>query len=457
MELNEPKEDGAYKKSIKLMSGEIHLYVRRGSKKDIWNCSIKIPKHPRQRFSTGHKDEDMAKQFALNKYQAFRTSAESKIEIGALKWNDMYSKYQKVKYRKTYETYNNYYKEYFGKFRDMKTVTTHDVADYWEWRINYWLDEENLKRKAKESKNAMYHIARKPNIRTLKFEQNALRNIFQFARNEGLLQKVPLIYLPERHPNIVHLNKRGWFTPADYTKLTTELMIRADPTGALGINRYKKNQRPNHRLPQEHLCWYRLRVAVLIASNTGLRPMELNRIRFKDIKREWMEYSKENKTMVPFVYVNLSETQGKLGKAREAFFRNPDRAWKLKEDFLKFRNEIEGREVTEDDLVFGAARKHNKPANLGQMLGRLLEELGIREDPQTGQIKTLYSLRSFYITQQLTHNLGLPIHLLALQCGTSTKMIETVYSRVITRNVRQHFIETMRESDKLKYGIISEE
>ena len=40
-------------------------------------------------------------------------------------------------------------------------------------------------------------------------EGNALQNIFQFARNEGLMNRIPQINVPENHRNVETMNKRG--------------------------------------------------------------------------------------------------------------------------------------------------------------------------------------------------------------------------------------------------------
>ena len=347
---------GAYKEEIKLHGGEVHLYIRAGSVKDRWNCSIKLAGKPRIRFSTGHSDEDLAKQMALNRYQAYRASLDGGMSIEKLKWDVLFEKYDKVRPTKSYRRFNKaYFAEYFKRFRDLKVISSADIQDYWNWRINYWLDEDNLKKKAKESKNAMYHISRKPNIRTLKIEGNALQNIFQFARNEGLMNRIPQINVPEKHHNVETMNKRGWFSEAEYKLLINELRKRCNPKRYRSYRAWHKEKgwitRKADFHPHRILCWHRLRYAVLIMSNCGIRPMELVRLRFKDIKQQEMRYKKTD-VMIPFTYIDLTEKQSKVNKPREIFFRDSQTQWKRKNDFLALRNKLEKEPVTEDDLIF---------------------------------------------------------------------------------------------------------
>ena len=66
------------------------------------------------------------------------------------------------------------------------------------------------------------------------------------------------------------------------------------------------------------------------------------------------------------------------------------------------------------------------------MVTKFLAENELLKDPQTGQNRTLYSLRHTYATFALTLS-RIDIHLLAKQMGTSIAMIERHYSHVIAR------------------------
>jgi integrase len=70
----------------------------------------------------------------------------------------------------------------------------------------------------------------------------------------------------------------------------------------------------------------------------------------------------------------------------------------------------------------------DQPYSLHGVFRRLLEDAELLRDPQTNQIRTLYSLRHTYATQALAT--GVDIHTVARQMGTSVVMLEKHYSKL---------------------------
>ncbi len=70
----------------------------------------------------------------------------------------------------------------------------------------------------------------------------------------------------------------------------------------------------------------------------------------------------------------------------------------------------------------------DQPYSMQGVFRRLLEDADLLRDPQTGQIRTLYSLRHTYATQALAT--GVDIHTVARQMGTSVVMLEKHYSKL---------------------------
>jgi integrase len=70
--------------------------------------------------------------------------------------------------------------------------------------------------------------------------------------------------------------------------------------------------------------------------------------------------------------------------------------------------------------------------NLRQTFRKFLDEIGLLNDPITGQERTLYSLRHMYATFAIVFE-GIDLHLLAKQMGTSIAMIEKHYSHLTPR------------------------
>jgi len=70
----------------------------------------------------------------------------------------------------------------------------------------------------------------------------------------------------------------------------------------------------------------------------------------------------------------------------------------------------------------------DQPYSMQGVFRRLLEDADLLRDPQTNQIRTLYSLRHTYATQALAT--GMDIHTVARQMGTSVGMLEKHYSKL---------------------------
>jgi integrase len=70
--------------------------------------------------------------------------------------------------------------------------------------------------------------------------------------------------------------------------------------------------------------------------------------------------------------------------------------------------------------------------SLNQTFRAFMRDVGLLKDSNTGQNRTLYSLRHMYATFQIVYD-GTDLHLLAKQMGTSIAMIEQHYSHLTPR------------------------
>ena len=70
--------------------------------------------------------------------------------------------------------------------------------------------------------------------------------------------------------------------------------------------------------------------------------------------------------------------------------------------------------------------------SLNQTFRAFMRDVGLLKAPNTGQNRTLYSLRHMYATFQIVYG-GIDLHLLAKQMGTSIAMIEAHYSHLTPR------------------------
>lgn len=85
---------------------------------------------------------------------------------------------------------------------------------------------------------------------------------------------------------------------------------------------------------------------------------------------------------------------------------------------------------TNEDFVLRTKQKKQDVSSAFQhMLERYLEEHNLPFDPKTDQNRVFYRFRHIYATVALTHD-KVPIHTLAKQVGTSTPMIDRLYSHL---------------------------
>ncbi len=88
--------------------------------------------------------------------------------------------------------------------------------------------------------------------------------------------------------------------------------------------------------------------------------------------------------------------------------------------------------------------------NLRQTFERLMIDTGLLISPNTGQNRTLYSLRRTYATFALL-NYGTDKHTLAIQMGTSIAMIERHYCHLTPRLPKEMLTGKRYELSKEKY------
>src|SRR5690606_3615161 len=181
----------------------------------------------------------------------------------------------------------------------------------------------------------------------------------------------------------------------------------------------------------------------MIAGLTGLRPTELFNLTWGDIETRKIEIPVEtpNEVVVrptrkglrrlplyrerePIIQdVLIFHARGK-GKARESAVM-PEVLTPL--NILRNLFMLEqGRAPEKTDPVF-ANYKGEAIRSFKASLTPLLEAAGLRIAPD-GRLRDSFSFRHCYVTQQIHEDVN--HHMLARNAGTSTKMIDTFYSKI---------------------------
>jgi len=370
---------------------KLRLDKRAGS--DNWYARLTLPSGKRLIKTTKTDDLEAAKEVALRLYYEVDARIQNKLPATTRKFKDvarhaihrMEAELEqgvgKQAYRDYIQVLNKWLIPYFGGTDiaklDLAAVTAFDA----------WRTEQNGKVPAQS---------------TINNHNAALNRVLDEAELNGWIVKS---LRPTLLNKGVKTESRGSFTVEEYRTIYTAL------------RRYHK-QTPNEKSAATRET---LRNYVLFLANTGVRHgTEALGLCWRNI--EWYERDGER-----YLAINVD---GKTNK-RTAIAR--DRVV----DFLWRQAQLNSRISVKDfDALITA--KLDEPVfttrlgavatvpNLNRAFNSLLDELDLKTGAD-GRIRTLYSWRHFYATQDLER--GVSTHALSKQLGNSTEMIDRHYSK----------------------------
>jgi integrase len=302
---------------------------------------------------------------------------ENAVRIALERWKEVYSSVQL-----NHVTFAEAAKSWLGTLPETRARRGNDILCVNNHLIPYFGTTPIATIKPKDIE--AYHTFRKQRLsrpytgNSQHSNNTVIRNIFKHAAKHEWVKEIPNVEFVE-----VPFKRRGTFTDEQMEFLLRFMQARVDGTA--------------HR----QIKWARLLLLnwVKFAIATGMRPGEQAGLQWQHI--EIGEHV-------------ICRVDGKTGK-RVVVARK------------------EAREVLENCKAFGRTGYvfkgygRERVQDLDTAFWRLLKSLNMKHDSQ-GQELSLYSLRHYYITQQLLK--GVNIHLLARNCGTSTTHIERHYSHV---------------------------
>ncbi|MHA6691639.1 tyrosine-type recombinase/integrase [Devosia sp. A449] len=400
------------------LSSGYALYERDG----LWYLRFSVSGHGQLRFSLKTRDEQTAQSMAEGIWQEQCILARNGVLLKPKSFADVAGEFialiekeiergQRAEYqRKDYlPVIRNYFVGHFGT-KALATIKTIDIEEYWEWRRDYWTSGPGSKQpfiRYNRTVNGKTISIRRPvkegppSDSTLSKEALLLRQLFEYGLKRDYTKKVPAIEIKRSKRRVV--KSRPAFTLDEFMRLLALSEKRVYETH---INEHVRNDR------------VKLHAFVSLAGYTGLRPTELFNLTWNDIE-ERRTVTKDKKPSD----IIILHARGK-GMGREVATM-PEILVPL--SLLKnvFILEI-GRVVEKTDPVFfnadGTGLRTFKKG-----LNSLLEAASLKV-ASDGRLRDSFSFRHFYITQMLRSNVH--PHLLAINAGTSTKMIDTFYSKV---------------------------
>jgi integrase len=370
---------------------KLRLDKRAGS--DNWYARLTLPSGKRLIKTTKTDDLEAAKEVALRLYYEVDARIQNKLPATTRKFKDvarhaihrMEAELEQGVGKQAYSDYiqvlNKWLIPYFGGTDiaklDLAAVTAFDA----------WRTEQNGKVPAQS---------------TINNHNAALNRVLDEAELNGWIVKS---LRPTLLNKGVKTESRGSFTVEEYRTIYTALR---------GYHKQTTNEKS--AATRETLRNY-----VLFLANTGVRHgTEALGLCWRNI--EWYERDGER-----YLAINVDgKTNKRTAIARD---RVVDFLWRQAQ--LNSRISVEGF----DALI---AAKLDEPVfttrlgvvatvpNLNRAFNALLNELDLKTGAD-GRIRTLYSWRHFYATQDLER--GVSTHALSRQLGNSTEMIDRHYSK----------------------------
>lgn len=353
-----------------IMGGKVHVCKRENS--SIWQCSTYLNGKNR-RVTTKEDSLALAKQFAEDWYLGLRgqqACGELRNEKSFKEVADQFLReYEIINEGQRNEKYvqdhharlRNHLIPYFGS-RGVSEITPGLVQEY---RIH------RLEKSGKP-----------PARSTMLHEVVTLRQVLKTAIRHGWLEHLPDFSPPYRTAG--KISHRSWFSPDEYKRLYQA--TRENARQAKG----KSWQKVAEDLHDK----------VLFMANTGIRPDEASRLKYRDI--EVVEDDATGETILEI------QVRGKRGVG---YCKSTTGAVR------PFERMVERNQPDPTDRLF--------PVDHKRQFNRVLDEQDLKFDRQ-GNRRTLYSLRHSYISFRLLE--GADIYQIAKNCRTSVEMIEKHYA-----------------------------
>lgn len=375
-----------YTETYTYREGRILLYKRPNSKNFQCRLRVKgIKGYTVKSCDTSNLGE--AVQFAEDLYDNLRFKKLNNLPLKTKTFKQIFDEwFQKAdKSEKRQEFYQGraklYWFPYFGNYK-IEEITESIIDDYWPWRKNYYKDNpEKLKGNVKED----------PAAQSLKMEKTAIQEILDYAHRRGYIRVVPKINFNPRTKS----ENRATFTEDEYGKLTMNLQLWAF-----------EDAKTSDSYQRQMIC-----NLVMFLANTGIRPSEYYKIKWKDI-------TIHNQNGIKLLYISVPDNT-KTGRRIVVGLPETYTCFESIKSFSKY--------TKENDYVFtnydGTSMK-----NWTKTYKSKLEEWKLYLDDE-GNPRPPYSLRHYYATQRLLE--GVQVYDLAKNMGTSVKQIENHYGHVL--------------------------
>ena len=398
---------------VQAISIHKRLVLDKRENSNNWYARLTFSDGVNIRRSTKTEDLELAKEVAFKIYYETQARIENKLPPSSRKFRhvaehtikrmnqDLNAGVGKSAYKDYISALQVWFIPYFGKI-DISKINLKALSEF-----NAWRDEKHGKRFSQSGINN--HNA-------------ALNKVLNEAELNGWITKSMRPILLNKG---VATKNRGSFSNKEYNQLHMALR-----------NFHTKTTNKKAAATRETLRNY-----LLVLANTGIRHgTEALNLRWRNI--DWYEQNEEK-----YLEFNVDGKTGSRSLIGRDSLKDPlMRQSKLnpKLDFNNLDNLLKSKS---DEYVFtNRLGERATVFNLNRAFNALLEGLSLKVGSDNKE-RTLYSLRHYYATQDLSR--GMSTHLLAKQLGNSTKMLDKHYSKVSSRlNADLHSGRTAKKASK---------
>jgi hypothetical protein len=188
------------------------------------------------------------------------------------------------------------------------------------------------------------------------------------------------------------------------------------------------NEFPNYRKVGE--TRYLLRALISLMASTGITPG----LEVETLTPAQVQFIRDSNGQ-PALRVVIRKAAGKRKNDRVVWARSHD-VWPVLDDmrallaWIKLNASEEYHRNNPNGYLFARPSDGFFPSNSQMVFGKVLSNLGLRHDPVTKKLRSMYACRHYYATQSLQDGVG--ITYLAENMGNSEAMIRKHYAHVIT-------------------------
>ena len=418
-----------------MFDGDVFCFVRKIPNNGKWQVRIKVPGTTHEkaiRRALHTTDRAVAISLAKQLYHQALTRHGNKQPIVATSWDALVAYYRQERRPKKKSKFEydlkTYLQDFFGQVKDINNIDTPMMSEFWEWRFNRWKDWTKP-HGSFATNDRPAHAKPIPRLTTLKGLRASINSILKFAHEQALLTRLPNLEIQDEiQHNANQIVTRGEFSNQAYKTLWMSLAARSKIL--------ERRQTTPGNLRQQRIGLERLRFAVLLISNTSIRPSELLKLCHVHIQREPGDRKWEREAGVHYTTILIPANIAKTKIERKMVSHDYDRTYGY---YMRFKKVLEEYDHPTEptDLIFGSTRNPEKPTLLAAYFRKVLQDFGLLEDWSQGKTprnRSMYSLRSYAITKALERMV--PIHVVAVNSGTSSRCIEKSYSKVISWTMR---------------------